>query len=164
MFGMARSRTADEVLQHVRQIGPTAIRQMDRWAADHTDHGLGADIGWKTQTSSPTRLFIQPPEISSLRNAISLSAYSAPRNIEVVGVLVGADMDRKSFHLKTETKQDIRGRFFDAITAEHRAQLPAPYTAKLRITTQTLYATEQEEDAYFLLSLEPKEAYEAKKR
>lgn len=157
VFGMMRSRTADEILQHAHNVGVTAIRQMDRWAADHADYGLGADIGWRAQTANPKRLFIQPPEISSLRNAISLSAYSAPRTIEVVGLLVGADMDRRSFHLRTETNQHIRGRFSDAITAEHRAQLPAPYTAKLRLTTQTLYATEQEEDAYFLLSLEPRE-------
>jgi hypothetical protein len=139
----------------------------DRWikgAADHTEHGLGADIGWKSQTSPPTRLFIQPPEIRGLRNEIALSEYSAPRNIEVVGELVGADTDRKSFHFKTETKQSIYGRFSDAITAEHRAQLPAPYTAKLRVTTQTLYATEKEENDYFLLSLEPKESDEAEER
>lgn len=156
VFGMASARTADDVRQYVRSIGLTAVRQMDKWAADHTEHGLGADIGWNIQTPNATRLFIQPPEITSLRNAIALSDYSAPRNIEVIGQLVGADTDRKSFHFKTETRQDIYGRFADAITQEHRAQLPAPYTAKLRVTTQTLYATDERPDAYFLLSLEPR--------
>lgn len=164
VFGMARARTADEIRQYVRSIGPASVKLMDKWAADHADYGLGADIGWKAQTVQPQRLFIQPPEITSLRNAISLSDYSAPRIIEVIGDLVGADMDRKSFHLKTETKQDIRGRFADAITSEHRAQLPAPYIAKIRVTTQMLYATEKEEDDYFLLSLEPREHGQAKEQ
>jgi hypothetical protein len=164
VFGMVRASTPDEILQHVRNVGRAAVRQMDKWAADHSAHGLGADINWKIQAPNPTRLFIQPPEISGLRNAIALSDYSAPRNIEVVGELVGADTDRKSFHFKTETRQSIYGRFTDAITTEHRAQLPAPYTAKLRVTTQTLYATEQEENDYFLLSLEPKESDEAEER
>ncbi len=164
VFGMASARTADEILQYARNIGRAAVQQMDTWAADHTDHGLGADIGWKIQTPAPKRLFIQPPEIGSLRRAISLSAYSEPKNIEIVGELHGADTDRKSFHFKTETGQDIYGRFSDAITPEHRAQLPAPYMAKVRVTTQTLYATEREADDYFLLSLEPRDAYEVKKR
>ncbi len=155
VFAMAQSRSPDEIVQHVRSVGPTAVRQMDRWAADHVSYGLGADIRWKTQTANPKRLFIQPPEISGLRNAILLSDYSAPRTIEVVGVLVGADMDRKSFHFKTEARQDLRGRFLDAITTEHRVQLPAPYTAKIRVTTQTVYSTNEEEDEYFLLSLTP---------
>jgi hypothetical protein len=157
VFSMAQSRTPDEIVQYVRNIGPASVRQMDRWAADHVNSGLGADIGWKAQSVSPQRLFIQLPEISGLRNAISLSDYSAPRTIEVVGILVGADMDRKSFHFKTEKRQDLRGRFLDAITADHRVQLPASYTAKLRVTTQTVYATEQEEADYFLLSLEPRD-------
>ncbi len=153
VFAMAQSRTPDEIVAHVQSVGPAAIRQMDRWADDHISYGLGADIRWKAQSASPKRLFLQAPEISGLRNAILLSDYSAPRTIEVVGVLVGADMDRKSFHFKTEARQDLRGRFLDAITTEHRVQLPAPYTAKLRVTTQTTYATNQEEDEYCLLSL-----------
>jgi hypothetical protein len=164
VFGMARARTAEEIVNHARSVGSGAVRRMDKWAADHLSYGFGADISWKSQTASPTRLFVQPPQIKNLRNAISLSDYSAPRDVDVIGMLWGADLDRKSFHFKTETKQDIRGRFSDAITLDHRAQLPAPYTAKLRITTQSLYATEQEEDDYFLLSLEPREHEQAKEQ
>jgi hypothetical protein len=155
VFEMARSQTSAEILQHSQRVGISAVRQINRWARIHVEYGLGADIQWKGEKTS--RLFVQPPQIANLRNVIMSSAKAEPHEATVRGTLVGADMDRKSFHFKTETRQDIRGHFDDAITTEHRAQLPAPYIARLRIATTVIYATGEEDNDYFLISLEPGE-------
>jgi hypothetical protein len=134
---------------------------MDKWAIDHTALGFGADIQWKSRQAASSRLFIQLPEIQNLKNAISLSSEATPREVVISGRLVGADADRKSFHFKTE-KQDIYGRFTNAITDEHKAAVPADYIATFRVKTRTLYSVEQDEDDYFLLSLAPRYPDETK--
>jgi hypothetical protein len=158
IFAMAKSRTAHEVLTFAKQVGVSAIRQMYTWAEDHATWGLGADIEWKGQKPNGAHLFIQLPEILNLRNTISLSSEIEEKEVEIFGELIGADINRKSFHIQTDgTPKDIRGHFSDAITAQHKAQLPAFYLAKLRRTVRVIYSTDQEDEQYFLLSLEPRQ-------
>lgn len=157
VFSMAKARTPSDILEYTRRVGSAAVRQMDKWASGHADAGLGADIRWQHPSADKATLFIQVPEIQNLRSAISLSSDVEHREITVAARLVGADIDRKSFHLKTETKQDIHGNFSDAITDEHRAQIPADYMATLRVTTRTVYSSDEREDAYFLVALRPRE-------
>jgi hypothetical protein len=80
----------------------------------------------------------------------------------IEGTLVGADITSKRFHfIADKATTSIRGRFADAISESHKAQLPARYTATIKRTIQATLATEEERVWHFLVDLaEPKQKEE----
>ena len=75
-------------------------------------------------------------------------------------ILVGADTKSRRFHFVVDDAddgiqgEDIRGKFFDAISDSHQAEIPKRYIAHLHKTTQISFATEDEDVSYFLERLE----------
>jgi hypothetical protein len=69
--------------------------------------------------------------------------------------LKGADVDAKGFHFVADNGEEMRGRFSDAISESHRAELPKRYFAIIEKTVRIKYSTEEEKPSYFLVSIGP---------
>ena len=68
---------------------------------------------------------------------------------------MGADVQSKRFHfVALGTSESIRGRFADAISQSHKANIPTKYIARLHKTTETSFAMDEEIVSYFLVRLE----------
>ena len=155
VFQMAKASSASEIAKFVAKIGRAPVKAIYDWAKAHADHELGADIEWRRQEQVRSQLFIQKPELENLRNVIDEMSEETEEEIEVVGDLVGADVRRRTFHIRPQAGSDISGRFAVAIDEEHTVELPRPYRARLRKTTKFIYSTEEEKVNYSLLALFP---------
>lgn len=85
---------------------------------------------------------------------IALSTEERSEEVTVQGVLVAADIQRRTFRIFADDGTDIRGRFDDAISEAHKVSLPVRYVAVLRKHSKVILATDTEETSYHLLRLE----------
>jgi hypothetical protein len=155
VFEMASATSSDQIAYFASKLGKATVRSLYRWASDHVEGGLGADIDWRRNDEVRAQLFIQLPQLEALRATIAETSDNVIEHQSITGTLVGADLNVRSFHITTEGGGEIRGRMSEAIGLEYAVSLPMNYVAQIRKTTKVNYATESEDIDYYLLSLEP---------
>ena len=153
VFLMAQAKSSQEIAEFAKKLGPPPVRAMYRWADDHIEGNLEANIEWRRREEVRSSLFVQKPQLEQLRKAIDETSNETEEDLDVMGNLVGADVNRKTFHIEMEGGGEIRGTFTDAISEEHTVTLPKAYGARIRKTKTIVYSTEEERTFYLLLSL-----------
>lgn len=153
IFQMAKATTAQQIADFAKRLGPPPVRAMYKWANDHVENGLGADIEWRRREQVRSSLFVQEPQLEHLKEVIEEMSEEKEEELEVVGNLIGADVKRKTFHLETVGGGEVKGIFADAISTVQTVELPKPYSARIRKRTKIVYSMEEEKTEYFLLRL-----------
>jgi len=152
-LGKAHDRR--EVIVDVeKRAGRATLAAVYDWAKANAQSHTGAAVEWRRGEKARGEALIQEPEFVALSELLERIAKTVEEPITPTGTLVGADVSTGRFHFVTSNDEDIRGRFTDAISESQAAQLPGRYTAILRKTTDTTYATDEEEVSYFLEKLE----------
>jgi hypothetical protein len=151
---MAVASTSENVLEFSRRLGPSPVRAMHKWATGHAQSGFAADIQWRQEKETRARIFVQKPEFVKLQSVIGATSEESEDIVQLVGELVGADVTRRSFHIRLHDGQDIRGSFTDAISPKHTVELPKRYKAVVLKRTRILFSTEEEEINYHLERLD----------
>ena len=153
---MAKVHDSPEVLKYAKRLGPASIRSLYKWAYDHAESGLGVDIEWRRQQIIRTHLFAQRPELERLHQTIGVTSEERISELTVHANLVGVELTRRSFHLKSDTGEDIRGSLAEDIDISEKqtVELPRRYKAHVRKTEKIHYSTEEEDISYNLLNLE----------
>jgi len=153
---MAKVHDSPEVLEYAKRLGPASVRALYRWAYDHAESGLGVDIEWRRQQVIRTRIFAQRPELQRLHQTIAMTSEERISELTVHADLVGVDVARRTFHVKLDTGEDIRGSLAKdiPISEKQTVELPKRYKAHIIKTEKIYYSTEEEVTSYNLLSLE----------
>lgn len=154
VFSLAKARDPEDVARFARDLGRPPIKATYTWAKDHAQYGLGAGIKWHRAPGASGELLVQRAELEKLRDMIALSTEERSEEVTVQGVLVAADIQRRTFRIFADDGTDIRGRFDDAISEAHKVSLPVRYVAVLRKHSKVILATDTEETSYHLLRLE----------
>jgi hypothetical protein len=143
------------VSKTVREIGRAPIIAIHDWAETSARYQAGAAIEWRRADAVRNEVFIQAQEFGALQTSLEKMSEKTDSDLAVSGILVGADTKSRRFHFVVDgTDHDIRGKFFDAISDSHQAEIPMRYVAHLHKTTQVSFATEDEDVSYFLERLE----------
>ena len=93
-------------------------------------------------------------ELIVLKKAIEATGEKKERNFTVTGLLVGADVDIKTFHMKFPDAPDIQGSVDDEFDiGQLHIVLGGRYKATILETMTVAYATEEEKTVHLLLNL-----------
>jgi hypothetical protein len=163
VMGIAKAgRNTKIIADAVKEIGKAPIVAIYEWAKNNAANNAGAAIDWQRERTTRDSVLLQAPEFAILSETIEKTSSIIETTESVEGTLVGADVKSKRFHfIADNATASIHGKFADAISEEHKAQLPARYTAVVNKTVQTTLATEEEKVSYFLSKLEePKQPEE----
>jgi len=155
IFEAARAEKPEEVLQFARRLGPAPIRSLYRWAESHVRSLFSAEIQWKRGKEVRQTALIQGAEFQRLQQVLVETSDETREESVVHGELLGADVDRQTFHLRVDDGPDIRGRFSEVIGYAHTVEIPKRYRATLLKTTRVRYSTEEPEVSHELMRLEP---------
>lgn len=143
------------VSKAVKEIGRAPIVAIHDWAKTSAHYQVGAAIEWRRSDAIRSEVFIQAQEFGALQTSLERMSEKTDSDLAPTGILVGADTKSRRFHFVVDgTDEDIRGKFNDAISDSHQAEVPMRYVAHLHKTTQITFATEDEEVSYFLERLE----------
>lgn len=157
LFSMAKSRSSQDLKKFSRRLGVGPVRAMYRWADDLAKSGFGIDVQWKGSQVEHSRLYVQKVELQSLTASILATSEETNSEFTVEGILQGADVPTRNFHFQyrdqKNRKKDIRGKFIDAIKADHPVKIPGRYRAKIQRTTTTNYSLEEDEIKHLLVDL-----------
>jgi len=153
---MVKVHDSPEVLEYAKRLGPASIRSLYKWAYDHAESRLGVGVEWRRQQLIKTQLFAQRPELERLHQTIGLTSEERMSEQTVYATLVGVELIRRSFHLKLDTGEDIKGSLADDldISEKQTVELPKRYKAHIKRTEKIRYSTEEEDISYNLLTLE----------
>lgn len=137
-----------------QKFGKATVTAVYQWAKANSQHRLGTGIEWRRKEKMRAEVLIQAPEFTALSETLDNIADRRELMIAPKGTLVGADIKSHRFHFVTVNDEDIRGSFSDAISDSQVAEIPHAYSAIIRKTTETKYATDEEIVTYFLEKLE----------
>jgi hypothetical protein len=93
-----------------------------------------------------TRLLLQLPDLEALVAAIDNTVEITEEDFEYVGVMVGADLDKRWFHFRPSSNADITGKFSDHISPTQKFLTGAEYHVRIRKKVKVFYSTDQVED------------------
>ena len=151
---MAKAKDSAEVLEFAKKFGAASIRALYTWAHDHDELGLGAQIEWRRNQVIRNQLLTQQPEFKRLHETIGRTSDETVSQFEITGMVVGAEITRRTFHIQSDDGQDIRGSFQDAISETQRVELPKRYRAIVVKREQIKYSAEEPIVSYYLSKLE----------
>lgn len=150
-----KAKDSSQISSFAKRLGVASVRALYSWAFDHDRLGLGASIEWRRAKTIRNQLLTQQPEFEEFHKTIEQLSEQTITEREIVGQLEGADVIKKTFHIKLDDGEDIKGSFTDAISEEQTVELPKRYRAIVIRTEQIKYSTEQEIVSYHLTNLEP---------
>lgn len=153
---MATCVSSDQVAYFSKKFGPSAIRQMLKWAKTHQDQRMGADIEWKRKDARRTALIMEPEQFAALTLAICETSDEEISLMRIPGTLVGISTKTHTFQLEAPEIGIVSGKTSDYVaTMNNTVELPKEYEAELRKTVKINYAIEEEEVSWFLVDLTP---------
>ncbi len=155
VFELVKAENSQKIASYAKELGAAPIRTLYNWVSDQVRSGLGSQIEWRRQQEVRADILVQFPELEFLKRVIEASSDKEEKEIELTGLLVGLDINSRTFHMTFEKGDDIRGKMSETIAGrDHTIELPKYYKAKMTKTTQVFYSTEKENTYYFLTSLE----------
>ncbi len=139
----------------IEVMGRAPITAIYDWAKVNAINNTGAGIEWMRGDRVKSNIIIQVPQFKSVSDSLERISEEKTSEVRIDGVLVGADTKSHRFHfVSSDTDEDIRGTFGEAISDTQQAQLPARYKAILKKTTEFRFASNTEVNSYFLERLE----------
>lgn len=150
---MAKTANSEKMQDFAKELGAASISVMYRWVNNHVEHGMGAEIKWiKNQVEVISGTF-DKRQLVDLGRLIEQTSEQTEQVIELVGDLVGADINKHTFHLVFEEAEEIRGTMAESVGMSYTVELPRRYMAIIRKTSFLNYAKDEENVKYHLLEL-----------
>ncbi len=152
LFTMLKATSSDQINAFAKGLGTGSIRALYAWVDALVRSGLGADIDWRRGTEVRASVFVDLPELESLKQAIEETSDAKTETLTVTGRLVAADFKAKDHTFRMELEDaELRG-----VMSPNVAEvggLPRQYRAEVEKTTITNYAKDQEVESYTLTRL-----------
>jgi hypothetical protein len=154
VFDMPKVKNSKDVLRLAETLGPGPINALYEWAVDNASCGLNAEIDWRKGENIQRSVVVQHQELSHLKKAIEQTSSEKVETISVIGKLTMADATKNKFKIEQFGLPVIHGTVAaEAIDDRHKVTLPNEYSAKIRKTTRTKFATGKQETEYHLMEL-----------
>jgi len=153
IFEMAKAQDSKALSIFAKKIGIAPIRSVYRWAKDHVESSLSAEIQWERGDEVRASLLIQPPELRHLITVIDETSDEERTPFSIYGQLVGADTDMRTFHLKVEGGKDIKGSLDENFRPPENFAIDQYYMAEMVKKTKVHYSTDKKDEVYLLISL-----------
>lgn len=150
---LTKLRESDQIAAYAQKYGLATIRSLYEWTADQVKAGVGSDIQWKRGAQIKVESVVELDELVSLKEAIEATSAKKERTFDVTGLLVGADVATKTFHMQFAGAPDIRGKTDEGFV-QFQVDSSRRYKATIRETKTVSYATEEEKLTFTLLALE----------
>jgi hypothetical protein len=153
---MTKAKETEDILRFAKTFGGASIRALYNWAYGHDESGLGAEILWRRNQVIRSQVLTQQPEFKRLHEIIDQMSDETITEMEISGTLVGAEIaqKKKTFHIKLDNGEDIKGTLEDAINEDQKAHIPTRYKAFVQKREQTKYSTDEVFTSYYLTKLE----------
>ncbi len=153
IFKLTKTTDSNDIAAYARETGLATIRQLYKWASNHVNAGVDAEIKWRREKNIRAEVLVQVPELERLLQMIERTNEEYQESVTIAGTLVGADTKTHNFHMEFADGNEIRGKMAENIGHDQTVNLPKHYNATFLKTSKIHYATEKDDISYYLQSL-----------
>ena len=133
----------DTVRTIAESRGRAVVKRISDWSNAHADAGFSADVKWKQSDGRLKGQLIDHSQLVNIAEIIQSSADAKTDPITINGVLVGANLDTKSFHITVPDGETYKGHFAPEFVVPQEMTVGRFYTASLLVSDTYYYSTDQ---------------------
>ena len=152
VFNLIETKNVQAV---ARSLGPEPIRAMNEWLAVHVQHHYGLALEWHADNSLRREATATYAELVDLQNVVIDT--KSRETLNFVGLLSAVDTDKRTFRVKTDSKEEFEGSYEEGVIQEsHAASVPSRYAVTILKVTDLISTTGKvPKPELFLERLEP---------
>lgn len=147
-----RIKDKDEAIDMAHTLGGAVVRTAYEWSSENWSAEYSVDLQWKKSDGAYAGEHIDVKQMEQIVRIFGQTSETSVRVTSTRGVLVGANVNLRTFHFVVPNAESYKGSF----GPEYRpATVEVGVTYKARIATETVthYATGKEETVHRLLDL-----------
>lgn len=154
-FAGTKLQSTEDIRRFSQQIGIPSVRKLHAWARAHADYGVSADIRWRRKEIVRAETTVDATVLLRLSETIEQTSDAVETAEIIDGILMGLDVDYRSFHLSVADAEDITGYWDENFAYDPEMKLRARYRARLRKKVTTHYAYDKADVSWVLVGLNP---------
>jgi hypothetical protein len=144
----------DRVKDIAQILGRAVVKRVHDWSKASVEGGFSADIKWKRSDGKFLGQMIEKVRLQHIVNFIESSSDTKTHNLEVTAMLVGGDLQSKTFHLTVPGGESYKGIISDEASLVSQ-KLGNTYHANIEVSETYFFATDQTKIVNKLISLIP---------
>jgi len=153
LFEVLEISSHSAVREVARNLGNAVVKRVHDWSEANIVGGFAADVRWSKSDGRQLGEVIERNKMERIVEIIGATSDEESEEISAYGVLLGGDLGSKSFHFVVPNGDDYRGYLADSFDPDTEMLLGKSYSAWIRVTRTTVYATEAIERKCELLAL-----------
>ncbi|TDR94518.1 hypothetical protein [Enterovirga rhinocerotis] len=153
LFEVMNIASRADVRQVADELGNSVVKRLHDWSRANLDGGFSTDVQWSRSDGRKLGQFVERDRLGKIVDLIVATSDEKVSYPLLKGALVGGDIETNQFHLVVPGGESYRGRISLDFNRNTEITLGRSYTARLRQTTTTVYATNQDKVDFELLSL-----------
>lgn len=153
-FGIMKLESPEQVLDVARRLGLAPIRKLYDWSMANYRSGFATDITWRRGQTVKRAAYVSRADAAHMGTIISRSSSENIETLKVSGVLVGFDMNYRTFHFAVPDGETFQGRLGRTFATSPTVEVGGRFAATIQATHTVSFATDEERTSYTLMGLQ----------
>ena len=151
---------ADEhdVRDVAKTLGEAVIKRLHDWSLANVEGNFDADVRWRRSDGRQFGRLVKFDDMANMVTLISATSDEERKQIDAVGVLIGADLQTRTFHFVVPNGGTYRGALAETFPANAVLELPGSYNASITKVSTINYASGRETERFELERLSERPA------
>ncbi len=146
-----------EVRDIAKTLGEAVIKRLHDWSAANVEGNFDADVRWRRSDGRQFGRLINYEDMARIVMLISATSDEERTPIQSSGVLVGADVQSRSFHFVEPNGGAYRGSLAEGFPTGTVFEVPGSYRADITRISTINYASGRESERFELVRLASRE-------
>lgn len=148
------SRNDDDIKSFAQTYGVGAVRTLYKWFEAVAKHNVDSEVKWLGSSAAESKVFLlQGADARVLRDIIARTSDTEYSEKQYRGTLLAYDSQRKTFRFSVANKVIVSGTVAQSVISQ--LVVPEVYDVELKVATITKYSSEQKEERFELVRIEP---------
>lgn len=143
----------DEVRDMARKIGRASVQKIFEWSRANSRAGFDLDLSWEPIGGRAFGQYIEQEKFTQIAEIIDATSDEESIAITEVGVLVGINTTRKTFHFVVPDGASYVGHLSPLFPSDKEWSVNKRYSAEISVKKTVKLATGQEVEAFSLVKL-----------
>ncbi len=145
----------DDVRDVAKTLGEAVIKRLYDWSEANVEGGFDVDVRWRRSDGKQFGRMVNYQDMVRMVTLISATSDEDRKPVQATGVLIGADLQSRTFHLVEPNGGQYRGSLAEDFPPNEVLELPRSYHASITRISTIHYASGRETERFELEKLVP---------
>lgn len=136
-----------------KSLGNAVVKRVHDWSEANVNGGFAADVRWSRSDGRQLGELIERKRLATIVEIIEATSDEQTQEFPSTGILVGGDINSRSFHFVVPNGEDYRGKLASEFSLGNEMLLGKRYRATITEKSKTTYATDRIDRQFELKAL-----------